>query len=97
MTTITDESLIEQLRDERLRDNAFRSLLKKYGDRLYWHIRRIVVVKEDAEDAMQETAIKVYRSIGSFKGDSSLSTWMYRIATNEALQIIRRRKANWSL
>ena len=66
-------------------------LLKTYGNKLYWHIRRIVVSKEDAEDAMQETSIKIFSKFDSFKGDSSLFTWLYTIATNEALQVLRRR------
>ena len=63
-----------------------------YGKRLYWHIRRLVVSHADAEDALQETFIKVFTKADSFKGDeSSLEAWCYRIATNEALQLLRRR------
>lgn len=73
------------------RDNGYRLLLKKYGSRLYWHIRRIVVSHEDAEDVMQETAINILGAIDKFEQKSSLSTWVYRIATNEALRMLRRR------
>lgn len=63
-----------------------------YGKRLYWHIRRIVVSHDDAEDALQETFLKIYDKAGSFRGDGkSLFPWCYRIATNEALQLLRRR------
>ena len=63
-----------------------------YGKRLYWHIRRIVVSHDDAEDALQETFLKIYEKAGSFRGDAgSLLPWCYRIATNEALQMLRRR------
>ena len=63
-----------------------------YGKRLYWHIRRIVVCHDDAEDALQETFLKIYDKAGSFRGDAgSLLQWCYRIATNEALQLLRRR------
>ena len=63
-----------------------------YGKRLYWYIRRIVVVHDDAEDALQETFLKIYDKVGAFRGDdSSLLLWCYRIATNEALQLLRRR------
>ncbi len=63
-----------------------------YGKRLYWHIRRIVVSHDDAEDALQETFLKIYGKAGSFRGDGkSLFPWCYRIATNEALQLLRRR------
>ncbi|MGN1210079.1 MAG: RNA polymerase sigma factor [Candidatus Cryptobacteroides sp.] len=63
-----------------------------YGKRLYWHIRRIVVSHDDAEDVLQETFLKIYGKAGSFRGEgSSLLAWCYRIATNEALQLLRRR------
>ena len=63
-----------------------------YGKRLYWHIRRIVVGHDDAEDALQETFLKIYNKAGTFRGDrESLLPWCYRIATNEALQLLRRR------
>lgn len=63
-----------------------------YGKRLYWHIRRIVVSHNDAEDALQETFLKIYDKAGSFRGDDcSLLPWCYRIATNEALRLLRRR------
>lgn len=65
---------------------------QSYGKRLYWYIRRIVVVHDDAEDALQETFLKIYDKAGAFRGDdSSLLPWCYRIATNEALQLLRRR------
>ena len=73
------------------REEAFRLLVLSYKERLYWHIRRIVVSHDDAEDALQETSIKIFSHIGDFKGDGKLTTWIYRIATNEALQQLRRR------
>ncbi len=64
----------------------------QYGERLYWHIRRLVVSHDDAEDALQETFLKIYTKAASFRGESSsLPAWFYRIATNEALQTLRRR------
>lgn len=64
----------------------------RYGNRLYWHIRRLVVSHDDAEDALQETFLKVFTKAGLFKGDDSLlEAWCYRIATNEALQLLRKR------
>ncbi|MBT8304438.1 MAG: RNA polymerase sigma factor [Bacteroidia bacterium] len=59
--------------------------MSKYKERLYWHIRKIVISHDDADDVLQNTFIKVYRNIGNFKGDSKLYSWMYRIATNEAI------------
>lgn len=65
-------------------------LMQQYGEKLYWHIRRIVIGHEDAEDVMQESALQIYKNIGRFKGDASqLRSWLYRIATNEALQLLR--------
>lgn len=76
-------------------DNAkeiLQQITELYGKRLYWHIRRIVVSHDDAEDALQETFLKIYDKAGSFRGDrKSLLPWCYRIATNEALQLLRRR------
>ena len=91
MTNTTDDStLLQMLLDPSCREEGFKALLKQYGHRLYWHIRRIVVGHDDAEDVLQETCIKVLNSIGSFRGDSSLLMWLYRVATNEALQHLRR-------
>lgn len=87
----SEKELIAKLRNPQERECGFRELLNTYGDKLYWHIRRMVVSREDAEDAMQETSIRIFSKLDSFKGDSSLYTWIYSIATNEALQVLRRR------
>ena len=84
------QRLLEMLSDPAQRERGFRLLMQQYGRQLYWHIRRIVISHDDAEDALQETSIKIFRSIDTFKGDGQLTTWMYRIATNEALQQLRR-------
>ena len=85
-------TLIAQLRSNAV--EAFDLLIEQYGDRLYWHIRRIVVQHEEAEDVMQETFARAYLSIDSFKGDteSSLTAWLYKIATNIAINALRKRK-----
>jgi RNA polymerase sigma-70 factor (ECF subfamily) len=75
-------------------NKAFRLLVEKYSSRLYWHIRRLVILHEDADDALQNTFINVWRNIGDFRNRSSLYTWLYAIATNEALAIINKRKRN---
>lgn len=91
MAIKTDDSTLQQmLHDPSRRDEGFKALMKQYGQTLYWHIRRIVVGHDDAEDVLQETCIRVLNNIGSFKGEGSLVTWLYRIATNEALQHLRR-------
>ena len=86
----TQEQLHQMLASPQERERGFRLLTKQYGETLYWHIRRIVVSHDDAEDALQETFIKIFSSIDSFKGEGQLSSWMYRIATNEALNLLRR-------
>lgn len=70
---------------------GFRLLVEKYSTRLYWHIRRMVVIHDDADDALQNTFINCWKNIGSFRKESSLYTWLYSIATNEALMVIRKR------
>ncbi len=84
--------LIAQLRSNSV--EAFDRLIEQYGDRLYWHIRRVVVQHEDAEDALQETFTRAYLSIGDFRGetDSSLTAWLYRIATSVAIKSLNKRK-----
>lgn len=73
-------------------ENGFRILMKEKWESVYWHIRRLVIHHEDAQDATQETFIRVFRSIGKFREDSSLNVWIYRIATNEALRLIEKRR-----
>ena len=73
-------------------DLGFRMLMEKFQSPMYWHIRRMVVSHEDAEDVLQETFIKVFRHLDDFRAESSLSTWIYRIATNECLRFLNRKK-----
>jgi len=73
------------LRSETTFERGFRQMMAQYRERLYWHIRRLVLVHEDADDVLQNTFIKIYRGILQFEGKSKLYTWLYRIATNEAL------------
>jgi len=89
---VTEEILlIQQLKNASTQDKAFRKLMGQYKERLYWHIRKIVISHDDADDVLQNTFIKIYRSISKFKGDSKLYSWMYRIATNEAITFINKR------
>ena len=88
--TTHDKEIIEAL--ERNREIGFRMLLAKYQEPIYWHIRRLVVSHDDAQDASQETFVRIYRSFDQYRGDSSLRCWIYRIATNEALRIIGKRR-----
>ena len=87
-----DRDLVIDLKQESKRNFAFNKLVDKYQERLYWHIRKIVVNHEDADDILQNTFIKVWKSIGNFREESSLYTWLYRIATNESLTFINSNK-----
>ncbi len=87
-----DHDLIASLKDNSTRNIAFEALVKKYQERLYWHIRKIVMNHEDADDVLQNTFVKVWRSIDKFREESTLYTWLYRIATNESLTLINSNK-----
>ncbi len=84
---IAEETLVQQLKQKE--PKAFELLIDTYKERLYWHVRRIVLDHDDADDVLQNTFIKVFRSIDGFKGDSKLYSWLYRIGTNEALTFIK--------
>ncbi len=88
----TDHELLEQLRIEDSRSYAFNLLMRKYQQRLYWHVRKIVIDHDDANDVIQNTFIKVWKSLIGFREDSQLYTWLYRIATNEALTFLNQKK-----
>lgn len=87
---IDESEFISRLQDPKSKEAAFRELLKTYKERLYWHIRKIVISHADADDVLQNTFIKIYRSIDKFKGESKLYSWMYRIATNESITHINK-------
>lgn len=80
--------LLDRLRNDATRREAFGTLVQTYGQRLYWHIRKMVLSHADADDVLQNTFIKAWEGIGNFRGDSQLFTWLYRIATNETLSFI---------
>ena len=75
------------------RRQAFEALVRQYSEQLYWQIRRIVLVHEDADDILQNVFIKAWNSLDSFRHDSKLSTWLYRIAVNESLDFRRKQKS----
>ncbi len=91
MSTVRPEENIPELLKTDL-NKGFRLIVETYSSRLYWHIRRLVLLHEDADDALQNTFINAWRGIKEFKNNSSLYTWLYAIATNEALTIINKRK-----
>ncbi|UBM59370.1 RNA polymerase sigma factor [Marinilongibacter aquaticus] len=87
-----DEKILELLADENRRQEAFGLILSTYKERLYYLVRKILIDHDDTDDVLQEVFIKVWKNLGSYRGDSQLYTWLYRIATNESLSFIRRRK-----
>ncbi len=89
---MTDEiTLVAELKDTKTKELAFRKLITQYKERLYWHIRKIVISHDDTDDVLQNTFIKIFKNIDSFKSESKLYSWMYRIATNEAITFINKR------
>ena len=87
----SEQDLIAQLKNKQTQENAFRILMGQYKERLYWHIRKIVISHADADDVLQNTFVKIYKNIDSFKAESKLYSWMYRIATNESITFINKR------
>lgn len=91
LVLIDEIALVEELQNIQTKEKAFRILIKEYKERLYWHIRKIVISHDDADDVLQNTFIKVFKGIDNFKQDSKLYSWMYRIATNESITFINKR------
>jgi RNA polymerase sigma factor (sigma-70 family) len=89
---LDDKSLLAEFREPSSRERGYTRIIKKYQEKLYWHIRRMVVEHEDANDVLQNMFIKVWNGLDNFREDSQLYTWLYRIATNESLSFLERRK-----
>ncbi|MDD2381408.1 MAG: RNA polymerase sigma factor [Mariniphaga sp.] len=87
-----DQEIIAQLKQESTREVAFHRLVSMYQEPLYWHVRKILLSHEDSDDVLQNTFIKVWKSIHKFREESSLYTWLYRIATNEAITCLNNNK-----
>ena len=85
-------ALLALLQNEATRERGFRELMRTYQERLYWHVRRILPEHDDTNDVLQNTFVKVFRNIDKFKGDARLYTWLYRIATNEAITFLNKQK-----
>ena len=82
---------IKSLLSPETQEVAFKKLLADYKERLYWHIRKIVINHEDADDVLQNTFIKVFENVSKFKGNSNIYTWMYKIATHESLNLLSKK------
>ena len=87
-----DQQILDCLKDPSTKELAFRHLISKYKERLYWHIRKIVLNHDDTDDVLQNTFIKIWNGLDSFRAESSLFTWLYRIATNESITFLNQRK-----
>ena len=90
--TSQDMELLIQFRKPETKEAAFTAIIKKYQERLYWHIRRMVIHHEDANDVLQNVFIRVWNGLENFREDAQLYTWLYRIATNECLSYIEQQK-----
>lgn len=87
-----DRDIIKAFKTPGQEETAFNQLVLKYQERLYWHIRKIVVSHDDADDVLQNSMIKIWKSLGNFRSESGLYTWLYRIATNESLSFLKLKK-----
>jgi RNA polymerase sigma-70 factor (ECF subfamily) len=92
LTVLNDTELLIQFRDPVKKEKAYTAIIKKYQEKLYWHIRRMVVVHDDADDVLQNVFIRVWKGLENFREDSQLYTWLYRIATNESLTFLEQQK-----
>src|SRR6476620_4371470 len=92
LTDRSDAELLIQFREPATREAAFTSIIKKYQEKLYWHIRRMVVGHDDANDVLQNVFIRVWNGLGNFREDARLYTWLYKIATNESLSFLEQKK-----
>ncbi len=92
-----DTILLEAFGNEDTKAKAFECILDKYHRKVYWLVRRIVISHDDADDVTQNTFVKIWTQLGTYRGESKLYTWIFRIATNEALLLIRQRRSHISL
>ncbi len=92
-----DRDLIRRFKNKESRSYAFNLIVRKYQERVYWHIRKIVLSHEDADDITQDTFIKAYKGLEKFREDAQLFTWLYRIATNESLNHLKKVKRKKTL
>lgn len=92
MKQVEDAEILQKFAVEQTRNEAFNLLLTKYQQKIYWHIRRLVLNHDDTDDLVQETFVKVWKNLANFRSDSQLYTWIYRIATNESITFLNKKK-----
>lgn len=93
----TDEELLALFRDQKTKERAFVAIINKYKEKLYWHIRRLVVAHSDADDVLQNVFIKMWKGLDQFREESRLYTWLYRIASNESITHLQKKKKTRAL
>ncbi len=94
---IGDHEILVLIRDPSSREKGFNLLLSRYQEKIYWHVRRMLISHDDTDDVVQEIFIKIWNNLSKFRGDSALYTWIYRIATNEALGFLNKKKKKYLL
>jgi len=96
MTVNDDKDILQKLKDENSRNEGFSLIVEKYSQQLYYHIRRMVISHEDANDLVQDTFIKAYTNLDKFRFDSAIYTWIYRIGTNTCLNFLDKKKRQYT-
>jgi len=94
---VEDKELLEKFAQPESRNLAFNQLVRKYQQKVYWHIRKMVIDHDDADDLTQEVFLKVWKNLENFRQDSQLYTWLYRIATNECLTFLSSKRYKFFL
>lgn len=92
MKQTEDAEILSKFGVEKTRNEAFSLLLNKYQQKIYWHIRRLVIDHDDTDDLVQDTFVKIWKNLANFRSDSQLYTWIYRIATNESITFLNKKK-----
>lgn len=92
MGDLSDKELLAQFRNAQTQHYAFNRLVEKYQQKLYWHIRRMILDHDDSNDVLQNTFLKAWKGLAGFREDANLYTWLYRIATNESLSFLRQKR-----
>ncbi len=90
-----DKELLEKIRNPESKTNGFNLLVKKYQEKVYWIIRKMVIDHDDTNDLTQDVFIKIWKNIGNFRADAQLFTWIYRIATNECLNFLKKKQRRY--
>jgi len=89
---LEDKELLGLFRESSTKEMAFTAIIKKFQEKLYWHIRKMVISHDDTNDMLQNVFIKVWKGLDNFREDSQLYTWLYRVATNECLTFLEQKK-----